>query len=483
MFVVKRLLCVFSAMILFLLVPAVALGSAQENQSEPIVLTCWVYYNGMQEQGFDQLLQEFNDGMGAEKNIFIESHSVGSVVDLANKVMDSANNEVGADAMPDMFASYADTAYTLKQMGVVADLSPYMTADEISAYVDAYMEEGRMGEDHAISIFPVAKSSELLLLNRTVWNAFAEATGADEGKLATWEGIAELGHAYFDWTDAQTPEADGDGRAFFGRDAMANYLLIGSRQLGAELFEVNDGKAKLHFDKAVMEKLWRNFYIPYVSGWYGSYGRFRSDDIKTGQIIALVGSTSGAMYFPTEVTNDDGTTQPIECSVLYLPNFEGMQPMAAQQGAGFVVAKSTPEREAAAVTFLKWFTEPERNIRFSLSSGYLPVTKEANDIAMMRTEMDQAGTNPMIRTILETSASIVNSYELYTNKPYQNGDATRKILETDLLDAAKQGLEKRIHLQSTGMSYQDAVAQCTSNEYLELWLSQTQTALESALAQ
>lgn len=30
--------------------------------------------------------------------------------------------------------------------------------------------------------------------------------------------------------------------------------------------------------------------------------------------------------------------------------------------------------------FLKWFTQPENNIEFSVGAGYLPVTNEANSI-------------------------------------------------------------------------------------------------------
>ena len=52
--------------------------------------------------------------------------------------------------------------------------------------------------------------------------------------------------------------------------------------------------------------------------------------------------------------------------------------MAVQQGAGMVVTKSDEAREKAAVTFLKWFTAPEQNVRFAMSSGYLPVTYEGN---------------------------------------------------------------------------------------------------------
>ena len=52
-----------------------------------------------------------------------------------------------------------------------------------------------------------------------------------------------------------------------------------------------------------------------------------------------------------------------------------------------VVTKSTPEKENAACEFLKWFTDAEKNTEFSCSSGYLPVKKDAGDIAVLEKVM------------------------------------------------------------------------------------------------
>ncbi len=61
--------------------------------------------------------------------------------------MASANKEVGAEELPDIFASYADNAYTLDEMGLVADLSPYFTEEELSQYREEYIDEGRFTSD------------------------------------------------------------------------------------------------------------------------------------------------------------------------------------------------------------------------------------------------------------------------------------------------------------------------------------------------
>ena len=76
---------------------------------------------------------------------------------------------------------------------------------------------------------------------------------------------------------------------------MANYLLVGAKELGCDIFEVKDGKMTLNFDKDVIRKLWDNYYVPYVKGYFAASGRFRSDDVKTGNVIGY-GGTSGRIF-------------------------------------------------------------------------------------------------------------------------------------------------------------------------------------------
>lgn len=81
------------------------------------------------------------------------------------------------------------------------------------------MSEGRIGEDGSLKIFPIAKSTELMMLNKTDWDRFAEAAGASLDELNTLEGVTKVAREYYEWTDSLTPQPN-DGKAFFGRDAM-----------------------------------------------------------------------------------------------------------------------------------------------------------------------------------------------------------------------------------------------------------------------
>ena len=113
----------------------------------------------------------------------------------------------------------------------------------------------------------------------------------------TWESLIQLSKEYYEWTDSQTPEPD-DGKAMFGKGLLANYINVGCAQLEEELFQVDKDVLTLNVNKEAMRRLWDNYYVPYISGYFASNGRFRSDDMKTGDLIALTGSSSSATYFP-----------------------------------------------------------------------------------------------------------------------------------------------------------------------------------------
>lgn len=452
------------------------------SAKDPVTITIWHYYNGVQKEGFDQLVQTFNESEGREKGIIVEAYSKGSIDDLSQAVTDSIDKKIGSDPVPDVFAAYADKVYEIDQRGMAVDLSKYLTADEIGEYVDAYIEEGRFDGSEGIKVFPVAKSTEVFAINKTDWDKFAEATGETDAAFSSWEGITRVAEKYYKWTDSLTETPD-DGKAFFGRDAFANYIIVGSLQLGHEIFRVEDGHVIMDFDRTAMKRLWDNYYIPYVNGYFGAFGKFRSDDVKTGQLAAFVGSTSGFAYFPTSVTLEDGTSYPIESKVYPLPNFSGKEPCAVQQGAGMMILKSEEKREYAASTFLKWFTGVDNNIRFSVSSGYLPVKKEAGVKERLETvlaengEEDAAGENLLIG--LETA----NKYQLYTTKPFEGGDQARAILNTTMADKAREDRETVLSLMAQGMSREEAVEQFTEESNFEQWYEDTKEQLETIIGE
>ncbi|MEG1072617.1 MAG: extracellular solute-binding protein [Oscillospiraceae bacterium] len=457
-------------------------GKEVGGPKDPVAVTVWHYYNGAQQEDFDALVEEFNQSVGTEKGIVVSAKSYGTVYELTENVTDAVNGKVGAEDAPDIFAAYADTAYEIHEKGLAVNLADYLTEEEQQAYVPAYLDEGRFGAE-GFRIFPVAKSGELLSLNKTSWDQFSAATGATEAGLTTWEGIADIAKQYYEWTDSLTPEVQNDGKAFFGRDAFANYMVVGSYQLGHSIFNVTDGKMTLDLDRETLRRLWDNYYTPYISGYYAAFGKFRSDDVRTGDIASFVGATSGATYFPKEVTLADGTTYPIEGKVYPLPNFKDTQPVCVQQGAGMVVMKSTHDREQAAVEFLKWFTEPKQNLRFASGSGYLPVTLAASQPEAILESLTAQGTHlyPVLEDSIKLGVEMCGTYTLYTTPPFENGYAARVVADKSMEKKAEADRVVVQQLLAEGMTLADAVAAVNTDENFNAWCGDFQTALEEAL--
>jgi multiple sugar transport system substrate-binding protein len=472
----KKFFKMLAAMVITLVLFTVCLSGCMKSSKSPldpdhpVSLTIWHYYYGAQQDAFDDLVNTFNATVGKEKGIYVQGISQGSVENLETAVRDSLDGKVGSDDMPNIFSSYADTAYEVEQAGALANLSDYLSKKELSEYVDSYIEEGRIAKDGTLRIFPVAKSTEVMMINKTDWDKFAKATGASTDDLKTIEGVVKIAEQYYEWTDQQTPDTANDGKAFYGRDSLANYFTIGMKQLNNEIFAVENGEVTLNTDKESLRRLWDCYYVPMIKGYFGEYGSFRSDDVKTGDLLAYTGSTVSAVYFPDEVENGDGS-YPIEYEVMPAPIFEGGENYAVQQGAGMVVSKSDEQHEYASVEFLKWFTQKENNIEFCGDTGYLPVLKEASS----KKAFDQIIKDQKIEISdksYDCVALVFNEMKdtsFYTNKSFQNGSEAREILNNSLEEKAlndRKEVEKKL---AQGVSLEKASAAYLTEEAFEQW--------------
>ncbi|WP_343208848.1 extracellular solute-binding protein [Anaerolentibacter hominis] len=450
-------------------------GCAKKNEhglsaKEPQTITIWHYYNGVQAIAFDELVMNFNNTVGMEKGIVVNSVGQGSIDDLVSALRDSSNKVIGAADMPNIFQSYSDVASEFDEMGVLANMEPYMTQEEKDKYITSYLQEGYIKNDQELKLFPVAKSSEVLIVNKTMWDKFAADTGAGTDDLATWEGLARTAEKYYEWSD---------GKAFFGRDAFANYMLIGSKQQGKEIFQVTDGAVTLDFDRDAIQRLWDNYYVPYINGYYKHVGRYRSDDIKTGEIIAHVAASTGSGYLPNEITVGDDDSYPVEYMVLPVPNFEGTEKCVVQQGASMAITKTDETKEYASMVFLQWLAEPEQNIGFCVNSGYLPVQKAANDKEAVQKYIEEHGLEigGVALDCLMTSIDQVNSYELYTSKGFENGYEAREVLNTSMINLAMED-RKSLDEMKNGTDKEAAKETYLTGEYFNQWYELTLTELE-----
>ena len=412
------------------------------SKDKPVGINIWHHYLGEQKVSFDNLVAEFNSTVGAESGITVKAFSMDNTGDIHARLLASANREPGSSEFPEIATAYPSTAYTLYNMGMLVPFDKYMTKQELDKYVPSFIEEGRLTEDSGCIIFPISKSTEILYINYTFYKQFLDeynqansSKKLDEDMLNTFEGILETAAAYFEWTDAKTPGIPNDGKALFGLDAASNFAIVSYKQLNSDFFIVNsDNTGEIDLNNPTMKTIWDSYVAPMIKGHFGAYSFYRSEDAQTGDLLMYIGSTAGASFFPKAVTFPDNIKHNIELKVMPYPSFEKGKKIAVQQGAGAIISKSTPEKEYASVVFLKWLTEPERNIDFVLRTGYLPVTNEAIEILRQKLpEYKSDNINENVVKVLECTLGMMDTHEFYTYKPFKASDDLRYSFEDKLV--------------------------------------------------
>ena len=395
------------------------------SPEHPVTITMWHNYGGQMQSTMDQLIDEFNLTLGREKGIIVSVTSVSAIKDIEASLQRIADGDPGAPEMPDITVAYPKTAMFLQEQELLATLDEQFTKEELEAYLPQFVEEGRLA-DGKLYVFPIAKSTEVLFVNQTLFDRFAAATGVTLESLSTFEGIANASVKYARWTDEKTPDIPDDGASFFTADAWFSIAMVGTAQMGGEFVDPQ----QLRTEAGTFRRIWEVLVPPASLAGYAVSDGYSSDMSKTGEIVCSTGSTAGILFYGDSITYPDNTIEAVEYTVLPFPVFAGGEKVALQRGAGMAVAKSTAEREYAAALFLKWVTQPQQNMRFVASTGYLPVTKMAFE-TNMAAEIENV-TIENVRKLLETATLMFREYDFIMAPNYEQYDALSKDYETSI---------------------------------------------------
>lgn len=455
------------------------------DSGDLVEISLWHYYNGSTKAAFDELVSEFNHTVGAEKGLVVQASSYSGVSDLAAALLSSANKEVGMPDMPHIFSAYNDTALVLSEMGCVVALDSYFTNEELASFRQDFLNEGRFDEDENLKILPVAKSTELLFVNETDFRVFAEETGVELNQLETWEGIAQVAEVYFNWTDDKTPEVEGDGFALFGVDSAANAMLVAASQLGEEMYDYSGENIGFGLSETAARRIWNGIIVPYIKGYYADYGSYRSDDVKSGDLLMYVGSTSSVNYFPSVVQLGRAEAYEIEGISLAYPYFEGEEKVVVQQGAGLMVSVSEEEAQVGSVEFLKWFTAAVNNLEFAVNTGYMPVQIDAlslDGVLAVMEENTEGEISSIVRSATEvTYDKLMPEYSFYSNKPFNGSYDTRAALTVSIAETVEKSQEDLRAFMETGMSREEAMEEIVGEEGFYVWFDTLESTISEIL--
>ena len=404
--------------LMLLLVAVVLLCTGCSNtvnkEETPITITVWHVYGGQTDSPLNDLIDEFNQTVGKEQQINVQVTSVSNTNTIHELVLPSANGEPGASELPDLFISYPKTVMALPDDSILVDYRDYFSEEELSEFLPAFVEEGTV--NNRLVILPVAKSTEIMFINKTIFDRFSQATGVTLEDLDTWEGLFRAAEIYADWTDAQTPDIPGDAKSMFVHDYYFNYFQVGAESLGEDFFRGNE----LAFGPA-FQAAWEPLARAALRGGVWLQGGYATESIRTGDSIVSVASSASILYYSDVVTYPDNTSE----------------------------ERSTPEREQAAVTFLKWLTEPDHNVEFVTRTGYMPVTRAAfeNELPKAIEGLESAKYASLYQAYLDTQAN----YEFYVPPQLESYLSLETTLEDQVRSQLALGRQDYLEAGETGL--------------------------------
>ena len=372
------------------------LAACGEKKTEPTTVTLWHVYGGEVTSPLNALVDEFNRTVGQEQGIRVRVDSVSNTNVIHESVLAAAYDDPGASELPDLFISYPKTVLALPDENILVDYHDYFSDEELDAFLPEFLKEGTV--NGRLAVLPIAKSTEILYVNKTAFDRFAAATGASIDDLSTWEGLYALAERYKDWSN---------GKCFFVHDYHFNYFQVGVESLGEDFFS----KSGLAFGPK-FAYAWEPYAKAALTGglWLGS--GYATEPLRTGDAIASVASSASVLYYSDVVTYPDSSTEQVEIISLPCPTFEDGEKLVMQRGAGVCTVKSTPECEKACMTFLKWLTEPKRNVDFVTELGYMPVTKAGFDEYLP--DAIKTLSDPMYVSLYEAFLRTRQDYTFYT---------------------------------------------------------------------
>jgi len=335
-------------------VPSAAEGKQPAaEQKGPVEIDFWYAVGGHNGEVLEGLVKKFNE---SQDEVEVKASYQGDYYENHSKVLAA----VAAGNQPDVTMVEIGVIAAFADAKVLADLGPYTEGDE-EKYIPGLMKNSYWN-DKLVAV-PFNRSTPLLYLNRDM----LEKAGLDPKGPKTWEELRQYSKAL--------TKQEGGKTVSFGFSTPIDiwfYEALVFQSGGNILSEdgkslaINspEGKAPLEFWNAMIKE---GIMKAPPGEKYNAWDVAKQDFIneQVGMIFTSTGDLKGL--------KDNAK---FNVGAAFLPaNKDFGVPTG---GANLVMlAKSSEEEKKAAWKFMKWITETEQTIPWSLETGYMPVTQKA----------------------------------------------------------------------------------------------------------
>ena len=328
---IRKLLSIVLAMVI---VSCFAVSTGCNSKTEKTKVVIWHSSGEKQNEALDDIVKRFND---SHPNIEVVAESQPSA-NFMNNVYSAVANGVG----PDIIFNFASTASDFIAEGKLVNLSEYFDLNELKSIVPkAVFDECTSFEGGGLYCLPLHSSGPVLFYNKAIY---------DELELIapnTWEQLTANAKTIFETK----------GIPGFAADSLTDLMQCQILQRGEGYIDV-DAKKILFNTDSMLESL----------EWYGSNvragyftnekdGSYFYNNLNSGLVAAIIASCGCEEY----ITIPDYAVAPI-------PQI-GDEEWVPSWNRALMVFTSNKTQEAAAVEFLKFFTNAENSAQWCIASG------------------------------------------------------------------------------------------------------------------
>lgn len=353
-------------------------SSTQENievvteVSSPVEIDFWHSMNGANGEVLNEIVNEFNNTVGADKGIQVTAIYQGGYTDAKAKVVASLK----AGDSPEIVQGTVNDIMEYIQSGYVQPLNDYIFNEEIGVkefedIYEVYRDESTsyLNDGNYYSM-PFAKSTDLLFYNETLF------TEHNLQVPTTWDELQTVSEQITAIT----------GKPALSIDNTANYLIGMLQQQGAG-YTSKDGELLFNNETtlAALELIQENTKAG-VWRLAGEDG-YSSAPFMAENTFMYIGSSAGEGFLTKENFNWEAST---------VPQYDTENPAYIQQGSNVAILNQnkTNDEVFGAYEFIKYLVSYEANLKWSMNTGYLPVRESVANSDVFKEFSKNSTTKP-----------------------------------------------------------------------------------------
>lgn len=343
--------------------------------SAKITINYWHYLSGDYAEVHEPLIQEFN---AQHPDIHVEALYIGNQFVARDKLLAS----VAGGQAPDVAVVDQFWPPLMVSTGALIPIEKFVDPETYFQDFDPVALD-TVTVNEQIWTMPFFMSNQILFYNK---DRFREVGLDPEKPPATWDELVE-------YAKLLTRDLDGDGRTDEWGLNFTTRANVGSAyafvtflwQAGGRIYNEDFTQAAFN-DEAAVET-----------------AQFWVDLAHKHKVLSLTPPEEG--FEIGRIAMKIAATSTIEATKRKIDFELGLAPLPAYKnkvtgvgGGSLAIFKTTPEREAAAWTFVEWMSSQENNLRWNLATGDSPVRKSVLESPIYQ---EYLADNPLITVVIE----------------------------------------------------------------------------------